>query len=118
MSDSTPARVPTIVDELTAPAGRETISRAKALKPADEDVATAFRENFGIGDGGAALNPRGVWDAEAAYAEEDWVTFNGSSYICIAAHTGAQPDTSPESWQLWAQAGAAGVPGPGGAALN
>jgi hypothetical protein len=44
----------------------------------------------------------------------DAVSFGGSSYIAVAANTGAEPDVSPASWNLLAQMGAAGSQGPAG----
>src|SRR6202030_3101260 len=58
--------------------------------------------------GPAGLNWRGAWSSSTAYAVNDAVSFNGSSYISIQAGTNNQPDTIPLFWNPWAQAGADG----------
>ncbi len=46
----------------------------------------------------------------------DGVTFNGTSYISIAAGTNHQPDTSPGFWSVLAQQGTTGATGATGVA--
>lgn len=63
---------------------------------------------------------KGEYVAETAYVIQDGVTYNGSSYICIADSTGNLP-TDTDYWQLVASKGDTGatgadstVPGPAG----
>jgi hypothetical protein len=56
------------------------------------------------------LNIRGSWDAATAYAVNDWVTYLGSSYICILACTG-KPPADTAYWTACSLAGADGTPG-------
>jgi hypothetical protein len=68
-----------------------------------------------ISGGGGASNPinwRGTWSATTAYAANDGVNYNGSSYVATAATTGSAPPAAP--WQLVAQQGATGPTGPAG----
>jgi hypothetical protein len=46
------------------------------------------------------LRFRGTWNPQTAYAVDDGVYFNGSSYIAIAINVGNQPDVSPATWQI------------------
>jgi hypothetical protein len=65
--------------------------------------------------GGGASNPinwRGTWSASTAYAANDGVNYNGSSYVATAATTGSAPPAAP--WQLVAQQGGTGPAGPPG----
>ena len=66
------------------------------------------------GPTGGSTRWRGAWSNSATYAIFDAVSFNGSSYIAVAANSGAEPDTSTSSWQLLAQVGATGTQGPQG----
>src|SRR5437588_780025 len=66
--------------------------------------------------GPAGVNWRNTWNSGTAYAVNDGVGFNGSSYMSIQAGTNQQPDTSPAFWSLLAQEGAAGATGATGAA--
>lgn len=63
-------------------------------------------------------NAAGEWNADTVYKFNDWVTFNGSSYMFIA-HTEAQgvPVSNTAYWQLIAQAkqGPTGEKGTAGA---
>lgn len=52
-----------------------------------------------------------TYNAGTAYALNDVVYFDGSSYINIQAGTGEQPNTSPAYWELVALKGADGVDG-------
>ncbi len=65
--------------------------------------------------GAPGLNFRGAWAANLAYSLNDAVTYSGSTYIALAFNTNAEPDTSPQSWSLFAQAGSAGATGSTGA---
>jgi len=59
--------------------------------------------------GPAGLNWRGTWSSSTAYAVNDAVAYNGSSYTSIQAGTNQQPDISASFWSLLAQQG---TPGP------
>src|SRR5689334_5004354 len=41
--------------------------------------------------GGGSINWMGAWSGATAYVEGDAVSLNGSSYICILAHTNHTP---------------------------
>jgi hypothetical protein len=56
----------------------------------------------------------GQYSPSVAYLVTDVVTWNGSTYIAIAASTNKQPDTNPNTWAVLALAGAAGPAGPTG----
>ena len=60
---------------------------------------------------GPPLTYSGGWLTTTSYAIGAAVTYADSSYIAIAANTGRQPDVSPASWGLLAQAGPAGALG-------
>ena len=64
--------------------------------------------------GPAGLTWRGSWSNTTAYAVNDAVQYNGSSYTSTQAGTGNEPDTSPTFWSVLAQAGATGATGPQG----
>ncbi len=68
------------------------------------------------GTAGTSINWRGAWTNSASYAVNDAVSFNGSSYVGMAASTGAQPDTNASNWNLMSSAGATGAAGPQGVA--
>jgi hypothetical protein len=71
------------------------------------------------GANGAGFNFRNTFDASASYAIDDVVTFNGSSYVAIAANAGPSnptPDTNTAAWSVMAQQGSTGTTGPQGAA--
>lgn len=65
-----------------------------------------------MGPGGYA-NPRGTYAAETAYARNDAVLYNGSSYVALQATTGNAPPSLPTTadayWQLTAVKGADGT---------
>jgi hypothetical protein len=65
------------------------------------------------GSPGPALNWRGAFSATTAYAKNDGVSYNGSSYLATAATTaGTLPPNAP--WQVVAEKGATGNQGPKG----
>jgi len=66
------------------------------------------------GPQGLSITWRGPWNVSTPYAINDAVCFNGSSYIATAAGSGAEPDTSPGSWNMLASVGAQGAAGPQG----
>jgi hypothetical protein len=55
------------------------------------------------------------WNNGAAYAVNDAVSFNGSSYIALQPNTNLEPDLNPTAWSLLAQQGATGPTGATGA---
>ena len=63
------------------------------------------------GPAGLSINWRNAWSNSTAYVVNDAVSLNGSSYLAIAASTGAQPNNSPASWNLLASIGATGPAG-------
>ena len=66
--------------------------------------------------GPAGLQWRAAWNSATAYNLNDAVSFNGSSYLSLAANnTNNEPDISPGAWSLLAQQGAQGAAGPQGA---
>lgn len=48
---------------------------------------------------------RGAYDAATAYEVDDFVSFNGSSYVSKVATTGVTPGTDSTKWDLLAQGG-------------
>jgi hypothetical protein len=72
--------------------------------------------------GPAGLDWQGTWDSGTSYVEDDAVGYNGASYFCILAITGAippstnlYPDVDTTHWALLASQGAEGPQGPTGA---
>ena len=67
------------------------------------------------GTNGIGFNFRNAFNNGASYAINDVVTYNGSSYVAIAATNPGDPtpDVNP-NWSLMAQQGAAGAQGPKG----
>lgn len=70
------------------------------------------------GPAGQGFNFRGPWSSANTYAVNDTATYNGSTYVAIAAvaANGSSPDQTPGSWSLMAAAGATGATGATGAA--
>jgi Collagen triple helix repeat (20 copies) len=74
------------------------------------------------GADGRTFNFRGSWDADTAYARDEVVHYQGSSWIAVAPSTGAAPSVDSDVWDEMALAGApgpageAGTPGPVGPA--
>lgn len=56
--------------------------------------------NYTLGQLG--LNPRGAYNASTTYARLDVVTYEGNSYVALAAATGVVP-TNTGTWMLLAQ---------------
>jgi len=61
--------------------------------------------------GAAGLSWRGAWNSGVAYALNDGVAYNGSSYIAIQASNNQAPNSSPSSWTVLSQVGSAGPVG-------
>src|SRR5207302_1817510 len=51
------------------------------------------------------------WSNATAYAVNDAVTFNGTSYIAMAAGTNQPPDVTPAAWSVLAMVGSTGATG-------
>jgi hypothetical protein len=68
------------------------------------------------GGGGITMTWRGAWSASNAYAKNDGVSYNGSSYIALSAvgPTSTTPNLDPTHWGVLAQGGATGPAGPTG----
>lgn len=57
---------------------------------------------------------KGEWSGTTSYGVGDGVSYGGSSYICTKDCVNLAPDSNPNSWDLIAEAGAAGPQGPAG----
>jgi hypothetical protein len=62
------------------------------------------------------LTWRGAWSNVTTYAAYDVVSYQGSSYIAIAAGTNQNPATATNFWSIMASVGSAGATGSAGAA--
>lgn len=60
--------------------------------------------------GPAGIEPQGTWDAGTAYATDDAVYRNGSTYWAVQGSTGVDPatDSSSTYWHIMAEKGAPG----------
>ena len=69
------------------------------------------------GTNGAGFTFRNAFSSSTAYATNDVVTFNGSTYVAIEANgpSNSNPDVNP-AWTLMAQQGSTGAAGPAGSA--
>lgn len=66
--------------------------------------------------GAAGLNYRGAYSNTTTYAVSDYVTYNGSGYICNVANTVGVVPTNTNNWGLFVLQGATGATGPQGPA--
>lgn len=88
-----------------------------ALNLADVPDPAAARVNLGV-TGNVVW--RGPWSVSTAYADDDGVSYQGSSYLALVPSTGIAPGTDGTKWALLAQkgdtgpAGATGATGPAG----
>ena len=57
------------------------------------------------------INYRGGWSASETYAAQDYVTYQGSGYICAEASTGSDVPGESDHWQVLAMKGAQGDQG-------
>lgn len=69
--------------------------------------ATNGRAGGGGTQGPAGLEWKGPWSNSTAYAVDDAVSFAGTSYVCIQAHTNQSPPNGTY-WQVLASKGDAG----------
>jgi hypothetical protein len=69
------------------------------------------------GANGTGFNFRNAFDPTATYAVNDVATYNGSTYVAIAANgpSSQTPDQNPTAWSVMAQQGASGQTGAQGA---
>jgi hypothetical protein len=71
------------------------------------------------GTNGSGFDFRNAFNASASYAIDDVVTYNGSTYVAIAASSGPSnptPDTNASGWSVMAQEGTPGATGTAGSA--
>jgi hypothetical protein len=61
--------------------------------------------------GPTGVNPKGTWNATAAYAGDDLTLYLGTTYRALRANKGKRPDLSAADWQVFAARGATGAPG-------
>jgi hypothetical protein len=61
---------------------------------------------------------RGQWSATTFYTANDAISFDGSTYLALAANSNSQPDLYPQAWSVVAQAGSTGPSGPAGTAAT
>ena len=64
--------------------------------------------------GPKGVNPRGEWSATAAYAVDDVVTNQGSSWRALAPTTGKLPTLATPEWERFVAKGDTGQAGPAG----
>ena len=64
------------------------------------------------------LNRQGTYNGATAYDVDDAVEYNGTSYVCIQAGTGNQPDVSPAFWDVLAEKWDQGIPWPSWSGIN
>ena len=81
----------------------------------DRPELTARRDRWGP-PAQQGLQWQGTRNSGTAYALNDAVSYNGTSYISIGTGQGHQPDISPTSWNVLAGQGAAGATGAAGVA--
>jgi hypothetical protein len=72
------------------------------------------------GTNGTGFNFRNTFATSATYAVNDVATYNGSTYVAIAANgpSSQTPDQDPSAWSVMAQQGATGQTGAQGATGN
>ena len=106
----------------TGPAGLPGLAGATGARGATGATGATGPQGTGTTGAAGAAGPsgprgltwRGTWSNTTAYAVNDAVPFNGTSYISIQAGVGHQPDTSPTFWNILAHVGAAGTTGTNG----
>jgi hypothetical protein len=64
------------------------------------------------------MNFVGAWNAVTHYAVNDAVTFAGSTYLALVQGSNAEPDVSPQSWAVVAEAGGMGPTGAAGSSAT
>ncbi len=66
------------------------------------------------GPGQSGIIWRGEWSNSTAYAINDAVSYNGSSYIALMNNTNSDPEANPVIWNILARKGNIGDTGPAG----
>jgi hypothetical protein len=61
--------------------------------------------------GPTGVNPKGTWNATAAYVGDDLTLYLGTTYRALRANKSKRPDLSASDWQVFAARGATGAPG-------
>lgn len=100
---------PTIYDPLNSPYILGTIEAA-----ATADWSAIIDDNGNRPDDNATRNvSRGAWVTATSYIVGDIVSYSGSSYNCILAHTSSGSNTPPNAtyWALLAEVGSPGATG-------
>jgi hypothetical protein len=64
------------------------------------------------------MNYRGQWSPSVYYSTNDAVSFDGSTYLALAAGSNQEPDQYAQTWTVIAQAGSTGPTGPAGTAAT
>lgn len=77
----------------------------------DGSVSSNWVNISSAGGTGGGFTPRGEWNSTTTYNENDLVSLNGSSYICIEENTNATPASNPDKWMVNAEKGATGATG-------
>lgn len=77
----------------------------------DGSVSSNWVNISSAGGTGGGFTPRGEWNSATTYNENDLVSLNGSSYICIEENTNATPASNPDKWMVNAEKGATGATG-------
>lgn len=82
----------------------------------DGSVSSNWVNISSAGGTGGGFTPRGEWNSTTTYSENDLVSLNGSSYVCIEENTNATPASNPDKWMVNAEKGATGATGTTGPA--
>ena len=77
----------------------------------DGSVSSNWVNISSAGGTGGGFTPRGEWNSTTTYNENDLVSLNGSSYVCIEENTNATPASNPDKWMVNAEKGATGATG-------
>lgn len=77
----------------------------------DGSVSSNWVNISSAGGTGGGFTPRGEWNSTTTYNENDLVSLNGSSYMCIEENTNATPASNPDKWMVNAEKGATGATG-------
>lgn len=88
------------------PAGSGALDLATVVPVSDAGGVLTTRGEIGP-RGPAGIEPQGTWDAGTAYATDDAVYRNGSTYWAVQASTGVDPatDTNSTYWHIMAEKG-------------
>ncbi len=64
--------------------------------------------------GAPGMTFRGQWSPATFYSTNDAVSYDGSTYLALAAGSNQEPDLYTQAWTIIAQAGSTGPTGPAG----